>query len=374
MLNLKTNLTLTLSICLYAALYNLGCDDEAESRDCTRVSGACAVGFLCVQDDQGRYACVDEATASGDEMTAGETGGGSMSGGAISGGSLSGGNMVGGDAAGAEVLVEEYPVYATLDCAAQIVQSIEPSNEVGTATNISLGSVYSARIDPESTQNQVHFWRVTLEPGYYHLVVENRRADDRSSNKKITLTWVDQSGTEINPIFETNSTTPNTRKSLFMEVIATETRFIEVTSNFVAQDYELLVIPNGEPVSGPYFNADDCPEEVVSLALDSEYEFSLSEQRDEYWFKIDQLEIGDYSFQMTGRRAGSGAIAFSAYTYDRFRETGRQTKVVDEYVTRTEFVEASGVFNVGEQSHFWVQVVKDDTNGPSTLTLRVNRQ
>ena len=341
----------TICLGLFAVIL-WGCE-ASDSTDCSLESNQCADGFVCTQSMTGDFRC----TPASNETDQGIS---EMS-----------DAMVGRD--GSSSVVDGFvdpsiPVYNQVECGSQQAEEIVAGTTIGEASEIAVGQLLKARIDPEAATNNQHFYRVSFEPGFYHFVTEERLTSGSWANIGLDLTWVDSDGNELEALASYNRIESIYRNSVFFEITEQQERFFRVDPGRYAEDYFLQFVPNGTPVASPVF--EDCPV-LEPLMLGQEYRLELTDEDNTRWFFIDNLPIGDYQYNGRISDVDGGNLIFKVGAADRFGEYPRW----DEFVrvnNREAQAEFSGTHSVTEDSHFWIRV--GQSRYPMNVTFTVTRQ
>jgi len=244
--------------------------------------------------------------------------------------------------------------------AAQEKQPIRPQalfNALSAPTAITTGQIVRGRIDPDSATNTEHFWSIDLLPGYYHVVMDSSRVDDRWSNLGIILTDLNgfESADDIQ-IFRGNEIDYRTRYHAFIEVPQARTMVLRATPNHAAEDYAFAIFENGSVVPSPFFS--NCPN-ITPISLGTTESLTLQESNsfdDERWYQIELAAIDHVLQSSAARTDGKNSnIQYNFWQLDQFGQATRYIEVdrVNEIdVTAT----GIGALNRTEPGNVWVRL------------------
>ena len=243
-----------------------------------------------------------------------------------------------------------------------------PSVELDAPTPIMLSEVVSARIDPASATNTVHYWEIELEPGLYHVVVDEHTVPRSITNVGLNIERLNDRGIEEGQVLRGNEIDRQIRDHGILEITAPTVVGLEVTPVFGMEDYLLGVFAVDEEVPSPFF--EDCPV-FDALALDTPFDFTiadLGEAQDEAWFTFDAAP-GDYRFTVDAARVEGTAsnIIYGVTAFDQLGQWDRARNVLRANEIDVS-VRLEGTLNVSEPTEFWLRVLNGATAVDITVT------
>lgn len=257
------------------------------------------------------------------------------------------------------------PIYRTAECGSIPVEEPTPGRTQSDPSPIEIGQLVGARIDPGSTTNTAHYWRIRLARGFYHFVLDSSSAHGGSTNIGLDLTLLGSLGADAQRLLHGNELDRRYRASTFLEIEADETVLLQVTPVFREEDYVLGVFANGSAVPSPYFA--ECPD-ITPLPLPAAVRFTLGaggSPDEEQWYAMD-LEIADYEFVVESSQPASTNMIYRLEARDRLGETSRAERLLSVNEIDTDFV-AEGTLEVGEAQGHWLRF----SNGDGELSMAV---
>lgn len=263
------------------------------------------------------------------------------------------------------------PLFITSACDALPASDAVQSNTVAAPTAITTGQIVTGRIDPDSATNTEHFWSIDLQPGFYHVVLESSRIDDRSSNLGIELT--DLVGFETADdlrIIRANEVGYRARNHAFIEIAQARTLILRAEPVHSAEDYSFAIFENGSAVPSPFFS--NCPD-ITPISLGTTQALVLPESNsiaDEQWYQID-LEAIDHVLQSTAARV-DGADRNIIYKFTYVDQFGQNSRIEDIGTVNEVGVTAngSGALNRTEPGNVWIRLV--NRNAELTMEFTLN--
>jgi len=225
-------------------------------------------------------------------------------------------------------------------------------------------------IDPDSAANTEHFWSIDLQPGFYHVVLESSRIDDRSSNLGIELT--DLRGFETADdvqIIQGNEIDFRARTYAFIEVEQARTVVLRAEPSFAAQEYSLAIFENGSAVPSPFFT--NCPD-IAPLSLGTTESLALpasSSIADDRWYQIELDAIDHLLLSSASRTDGRDSNIIYTFTYlDQFGQISRieTASQVNEIGVSAN---GSGSLNRSEPGNVWIRLRNNNAELTMEFTL-----
>lgn len=267
-------------------------------------------------------------------------------------------------------LTNSVPQVVTSACDALPVSDAVQSNDVSAPTAITTAQLVNARIDPDSAANTEHFWSIDLQPGFYHVVLESSRIDDRSSNLGIELT--DLRGFETADdvqIIQGNEIDFRARTYAFIEVEQARTVVLRAEPSFAAQEYSLAIFENGSAVPSPFFT--NCPD-IAPLSLGTTESLALPESSsiaDDRWYQIELDAIDHLLLSSASRTDGRDSNIIYTFTYlDQFGQISRieTASQVNEIGVSAN---GSGSLNRSEPGNVWIRLRNNNAELTMEFTL-----
>ena len=216
-------------------------------------------------------------------------------------------------------LSDATPRIVTSACGALPVLDTPVSTALAAPATLVEGQVVRGRIDPDVSGNEAHYWRVELQPGYHHLIVDSRRLDGRTSNIGLEIDEVDAAGDSDEQLMRASEIDFRARSVEFFVSSEARTVTLQVAPRFAGEDYLMGVFANGRAIPSPFF--EDCPD-IAPLAVGTTQALGLNELQsanDYAWYELD-LVRGRYAFDGLASRVDGrdSNIIYSATTFDGF--------------------------------------------------------
>ena len=277
----------------------------------------------------------------------------------------------GGNPGGISALTNNIPQFITSACDTLPISDAVQSNDLSAPTPMTIGQVVKGRIDPDSAANIQHFWRIDLQPGFYHVVLDSSRVDNRNSNLGIELTDLREfeSSDDVR-ILRGNEVGFSARYHEFIEVLQAQTMVIRVDPVFTAEDYLFAVFENGNAVPSPFFS--NCPV-ISTLSLSTTESLVLPESNsfaDEQWYQL-ELDAIDYVLQSTAART-DGRDSNIIYEFSYLDQFGQDTRMERMDLINEVGVTAngSGSLNRTEPGNVWIML--NNKNSELTMEFTLN--
>ncbi len=244
-------------------------------------------------------------------------------------------------ASGCEIRIEEEPapfvydelsraVFNTTDCGAMPMLPTAYSNDVNAPAALALDTIVEGRIDPESTSNQLHYWAIELEPGDYHVVLDEKRADRGVSNIGMNVHQLGSVGEDLHRFIASNEIEKRIRSHAFFTVNEATLVGFKMAPSHDAEDYYFGIFSNQTAVPTPAFF--DCPP-VADLSMENPIDFELAGEEDpgfasDTWFYFDSAPA-DYRFTVDARRVDGedSNFAYIANIYRQFGQEGAKERI-----------------------------------------------
>lgn len=270
------------------------------------------------------------------------------------------------DAMGGDATDPNEPILAIAECGSVPLASTEPGRDESAPAAFEVGERVGGQVDPDSADDDLHFWSVDVTPGLYHLVVDSDRV--AGDDDGIGVNVRDVLGGGASPLLRISAIEPFVRGAAFVEVEAVGEMVLSVEPNWEAENYSMMLIRNGDPVPAPRF--DDCPT-LRTIAIGDNQTLSFTDSGTEgsrMWFAVD-LPAGDYrvTTDITLDSGMSDNITFVLSTYKEFG----QDREVDEVIMANEIgvtFSASGEFS-SSGAPMWFHLENDDSAATVELAL-----
>lgn len=210
------------------------------------------------------------------------------------------------------------------ECGSLEVAGADANNT--TPTEFFAGQLVQGQLLEDSPVLDSDLWRITLEPGNYHLIADIALADGSTGTTGLQIDSVTADGDE-RILSASSGGEFDVRGYEYLAIDVTTTFTLRVTPVFdEIQTYQMAIIPNGTAVPSPRFTL--CPA-ITPTSLDTTQtitEFSAIESIDDFrWFSVD-VPAGLYSIDATGTvPAVGGVLAYSFDLFERFGEVDTNT-------------------------------------------------
>jgi len=219
--------------------------------------------------------------------------------------------------------------FVTLDCGTLPVADILSSDDRSAPATMAVGQLVIGRIDPDTPYNNEHYWRVEMQPGNYHLVVDSERVDRAWSKLGLIFTDLhDQNVANDLVLLEGDESDYLTRFHAYFTVKVARTMNLRVTPNHDAEDYTFGIFKNGDPVPSPRFQA--CPE-IKTLSVDTTEALILPQEEthlSDRWYQVN-LDPTNYTVNSQAARTdgASSKVQYKFIQVDQFGQSERITKM-----------------------------------------------
>ena len=226
-------------------------------------------------------------------------------------------------------LTDASPRVITSACGTLPVSDAAAGTSLAAPGTLVEGRLARGRIDPDFAGNETHYWRIDLQPGYHHLVVDTRRLDGRDSNLGLEINDVDAAGDSDERLLFGNERGFETRLVEFFVNSEPRTLTLEVTPNFAAEDYVIGVLANGRSVPSPRFEG--CPD-ATPTSVGTTAALRLDDPdgaEDLAWYRIDLEERGYLIDAVASRADGRDSnIAYEVVALDGFGDAATEDRIL----------------------------------------------
>ncbi len=218
---------------------------------------------------------------------------------------------------------ENPAIVTTAPCGSVSASPQAVSTDVTDPTPFAIGELVGGRLEEDTA----HYWVVDVTPGLYHIVLDSARVDGADRNVGVHLRDGDTvSGARI---FFVNEIAPDLRASAFLEVDTEGELLLSLEPLFTDEDYQMMLVENGEPVPSPRFTA--CPS-ILPLEAPSATTIQLAEDGEEgerQWYSL-SLPAGTFDVTVNAARADgeSNNIIVALNAVYGFGETSGIERVV----------------------------------------------
>ncbi|MEL6189097.1 MAG: hypothetical protein AAFU79_31125, partial [Myxococcota bacterium] len=245
-----------------------------------------------------------------------------------------------------------------------------PGTNLDNPATFAVGEIVGGRIDPDSTSNFRHYWDIELEPGLYHLLLEESTPDGRRTNVGLQVAQLDDTGVEQQRLLRGNEIDHRNREHTLVDIQAATTLRLEVSTVFGMEDYRLAVFENAAPVPSPFF--EDCPI-FMPIGFGTPVNLTLgdkaAEDDDEAWLTF-AAPAGDYRFTVDAEQSSgvSTNLQYELGVMDRFGQEDRYVRVVR--ANEIDVIDRQvGSLNTGEAASYWVRIENSHDALNLTVTL-----
>jgi len=273
---------------------------------------------------------------------------------------------------GSQVGLGRSPQFVTSACGTLPLSNAMHSIDISAPTSIDSGQLVFGRIEPDVPTNAEHFWNITLEPGFYNILVDTKRVDNNYLNLGVTLTDLNSLGVDDNVVLiDGDDINYRSRFHAFFEIKQMRTMTLRITPNFSAEDYIFGIFENGGAVPSPLFT--DCPI-IKTLSVDTTEALVVPENGSsagDRWFLID-LESTDYKLNSSAVRT-DGLASNITYQFSHVDQFGEKSRFANSsYVDGVEAVAAIDPVKVTKPVRIWMRL--QNYNGELNLEFTLNTE
>jgi len=236
-----------------------------------------------------------------------------------------------------EAFVDATPKYLTTDCGSQAIEDTQPSADQATPTQLATNTIVKGRIDPNSEGNANHYWYITLDAGFYHVLLDESRVDGSDAELGLGLVTLAEGNSPLETLIISKAVDTRARHYKYLKVPNDGTLRLRLDAKHAAEDYLLGIFENGTSVPVPYMA--DCPT-INELQFGTTQTIELGAATDqgsrERWYSVD-LDAQNYIFTLDATRTDGveSNIRYSVLGYEQFGDSTRELSFVqvDDYGT-----------------------------------------
>ena len=240
-----------------------------------------------------------------------------------------------------------------MDCNSLQVAAAEAPNDLNSPTVISTEQLVQGQLSEDSTTLNFDVWKIDLQPGNYHLLVDSWMATEESGAHGVRVTSLGDTTEDDERIMSTGTSGYSERGYEFLEILNPTTLRIKIEPTYgETMNYVMGIFPNGSSVPSPRFT--DCPS-ITTLSLDTTSAVALNEltsAEDQRWFQVN-LGAGDYTLDIS-MQSGESPIGYRAELMQQFGEDESE-RVASETASTTP-VTSSDQFTAINSGEVWLRL------------------
>ncbi len=266
------------------------------------------------------------------------------------------------------------PIFVQTTCdAAPAKEDTAPGGSASTASAFILETLVGGRLNSDSISNAKHYWSINLEPGIYHLLLENESADGSRASLGLEINEVDSNGDEISRYIGASTADRRMRSYETFTIEEARTVIFSIDPYYGQEDYVMGIFRNGFPVASPYFS--NCPE-IITLSPDTTTAFRLladnADVSPEIWLAA-SVGVADYVFSLTANAVDpddARYIDFEIVSYDRFGGETRGERLIAVFENPATMYEGTAEYQSPDpQDVVWFRVVDAAWDYDMTVTM-----
>ncbi len=260
------------------------------------------------------------------------------------------------------------PQFNLAECGSAEITSAQATNDVTTPTTIATGQLVQGQLSEDSATLSSDIWRVNLEPGNYHLVLDSWMASRERGSHGVRVKSLGQTSNDDETLVTSGTQGFDERTYEYLEILNPTTMTLQVEPSYsYTMNYVMGIFPNGASVPSPRFT--DCPP-TTRASLDTTVSLTLNDMNsteDYRWIQLN-LDAGEYTLDAS-MQSSEAYTGYNVELLQRFGENENETVVRDSNSTTS--VTSSDQFTVLDNGEIWLRAesVYDDS-GTLELTVR----